>query len=83
MNDDNHNNNFLMTTNMNESPAKRRCITFEMEQDKNVNANDPPRIAPSTIAFNLITDAVETHPAPIKSLCSSIFQKYTALKNKE
>jgi len=45
--------------------------------------NDPPCPAPLTLAFNLITKAAESHPAPIQCLSLSIFHKFSTLKNKE
>jgi len=35
------------------------------------------------MALTIITDVVESHPAPIQHLSISIFQKFSALKNKE
>jgi len=69
-----------MTTTLNESPAKWSCVQFETETD---SGKDPPRPAPLTITLTIVNNAVETHPAPIQSLCLSIFQKFSALKNKE
>ncbi len=66
---------------MSETPGKRQQVQFEMETE--TPGNDPPRPAPSTLALNTITTAVESHPAPIQRLSLSIFHKFSALKNKE
>jgi len=66
---------------MSETPAKRQRVQIDTETE--TPGNDPPRPAPSTLAFNHITKAVESHPAPIQRLSLSIFHKFSALKNKE
>ncbi len=68
---------------MSETPAKRARVQFEKETETPGKKEDPPRPAPSTMAFNIITAAVESHPAPIQRLSLSIFHKFSALKNKE
>jgi len=35
------------------------------------------------MAFNIITATVESHPALIQHLCTTIFHKFSTLKNKE
>jgi len=66
---------------MTETPAKRPHVTIEEETDP--NGKDAPAPAPSTMAHNIIIVAVESHPAPIQRLCTAIFNKFSALKNKE
>jgi len=75
------NNNIIMTTPLTEAPAKKRKVAFDTETD--TLGADPEHPAPSSIALNIITAAVELHPAPIQRLCTFIFHRYSALKNKE
>ena len=74
------NNNFIMTTLENDAPAKKRRLQFATEMETLGPETCP---APTTIALTGINAAVEPHPAPIKSLCVSVFHKFSALKNKE
>jgi len=71
----------LTTTTMTETPAKCPHVTIEEETDP--NGKDAPAPAPSTMAHNIIIATVESHPALIQRLCTTIFNKFSALKNKE
>ncbi len=68
---------------MTEAPASNKRPRVQIEEGTETNTQDPPRPAPSTMAYNIIVDAVEPHPAPIQRLCQAIFHKFSALKNKE
>jgi len=74
------NNNFTMTTLENDAPAKKRRLQFATETE---TLGPETRPAPTAIALTRINAAVEPHPAPIKSLCISVFHKFSTLKNKE
>jgi len=64
---------------MNETPTEKRRVEFEEGTENPGNKTTHP--APSTMALAIITDVVESHPAPIQRLSISIFQKFIALKN--
>jgi len=54
-----------------------------IEDETDPTGKETQAPAPSTMAFNIITAAVESHPSPIQCLCTAIFHKFSALKNKE